>query len=88
MRQDVATAFEAFIERKWLDALNVATAEPATWKGDGEKTAPGVRAPDRAVGSGKGALRVTGAVNVVEQGNSPRSPSPLWELSFGRKYRA
>jgi hypothetical protein len=27
-------------------------------------------------------------VNVVEQGDSPRSPSPLWELSFGRKCRA
>jgi hypothetical protein len=88
MRQDVTTAFEAFVERKWLDALNVATEEPAPWKGDGEKTTPGVRAPDRAVGSGKGTLRVTGAVNVVGQGNSPRSPSPLWELSFGRKCRA
>jgi hypothetical protein len=88
MRQDVATAFEAFIERKWLDALNVAAAEPTTWKGDGEKTTPGVRAPDRAVSSGKGTLRVTGAVNVVGQGNPPRSPSPLWELSFGRKCRA
>ncbi len=88
MRQDVATAFEAFIERKWLDTLNVAAAEPATWKGDGEKTTPGVWAPDRAVSSGKGTLRVTGAVNVVKQGNSPRSPSPLWELSFGRKCRA
>jgi hypothetical protein len=33
-------------------------------------------------------LKVTGAVNVVEQRGSPRSPSPLWELSFGRKCRA
>ncbi len=32
-------------------------------------------------------LRVTGAVNVVEQRDPPRSPSPLWELSFGRKCR-
>ncbi len=31
---------------------------------------------------------MTGAVNVVEQRDSPRSPSPLWELSFGRKCRA
>jgi hypothetical protein len=33
-------------------------------------------------------LRVTGAVNVVEQKGSPRSPSPSWELSFRRKCRA
>ncbi len=31
---------------------------------------------------------MTGAVNVVEQKDSPRSPYPLWELSFGRKCRA
>jgi hypothetical protein len=88
MRQDAATAFVAFIERKWLDALNVAAAEPASWRGDGEKAAAGVRAPDKAASSGKGMLRVTGAVNVVEQRDPPRSPSPLWELSFGRKCRA
>jgi hypothetical protein len=88
MRQDVTTAFEAFIERKWLDALNVAAAEPTPWRGDGEKATTGMRAPDKAVSSGKGTLRVTGDVNVVEQKDSPRSPSPLWELSFGRKCRA
>ncbi len=88
MRQDTATAFEAFIERKWLDALNVAAAEPAPWRGDGEKTTTGVRAPDKTASSGRGMLRVTGAVNVVEQESSPGSPSPLWELSFGRKCRA
>ncbi len=88
MRQDVTTAFEAFVERKWLDALNVAAAEPASWRGDGEKAAAGMQSPDRAVGSGKGTLRVTGAVNVVEQRDPSRSPSPLWELSFGRKCRA
>ncbi len=31
---------------------------------------------------------MTGVVNVVEQKGSPRSPSPSWELSFGRKCRA
>jgi hypothetical protein len=88
MRQDVTTAFEAFIERKWLDALNVAAAEPASWKGDGERAVGGARAPDKAASSGKGVLRVTGAVNVVEQRDPPRSPSPPWDLSFGRKCRA
>ncbi len=33
-------------------------------------------------------LRLTGAVNVIERGETPRSPSPLWDLSFGRKCRA
>jgi hypothetical protein len=88
MRQDTATAFEAFIERKWLDALNVAAAEPTSWRGDGEKSSAGARAPDKTASSGRGMLRVTGAVNVVEQRDPPRSPSPLWELSFGRKCRA
>jgi hypothetical protein len=88
MRQDATTAFEAFIERKWLDALNVAAAEPASWRGDGERAVGGARAPDKAASGGRGVLRVTGAVNVVEQRDPPRSPSPLWELSFGRKCRA
>jgi hypothetical protein len=88
MRQDATTAFEAFIERKWLDALNIAAAEPASWKGDGKRAVGGARAPDKVAGSGRGVLRVTRAVNVVEQRDAPRSPSPLWELSFGRKCRA
>ncbi len=88
MRQDTATAFKAFIERKWLDALNVAAAEPASWRGDREKTTAGVRAPDKTASSGRGMLKMTGAVNVVKQRDPPRSPSPLWELSFGRKCRA
>jgi hypothetical protein len=88
MRQDMTTAFEAFIERKWLDALNVAAAEPAPWRGDGERAAVGAWAPDKAASGGRGVLRVTGAVNMIEQRDPPRSPSPLWELSFGRKCRA
>jgi hypothetical protein len=44
MGQDAALAFEEFIERKWLDALNIAATEPVPWKGDGEKGAKGPRA--------------------------------------------
>jgi hypothetical protein len=88
MGQDVTAAFETFIERKWLDALNIATAEPTPWRGDGERAATGPWAPDKAASGGKGTLKVTGAVNVIEQGEPPRSPSPLWDLSFGRKCRA
>jgi hypothetical protein len=41
MRQDATTAFEAFVQRKWLDALNIAAAEPAPWKGDRERAVGG-----------------------------------------------
>jgi hypothetical protein len=33
-------------------------------------------------------MRITGAVNVVEREEAPRSPSPQWDLSFRRKCRA
>jgi hypothetical protein len=85
MRQDATAAFEDFIERKWLDALNIAATEPTPWRGDGEKVAGGARIPDKASGSGKGAMRLTGAVNVIEREEAPRSPSPQWSLSFRRK---
>ncbi len=88
MQQDVATAFEGFVERKWQDALNVAAAEPTSWRGDGERANPGVRPPDRTITSGKGVLKITGAVNVVGQEAPPRSHSPSWDVSFGRKCRA
>jgi hypothetical protein len=88
LQQDVTTAFEGFVERKWQDALNVAAAEPASWRGDGEKTNSGVRPPDRTMGTSKGALKIMGAVNVVEQGISSRSHSPSWDVSFSRKCRA
>jgi hypothetical protein len=88
LQQDVATAFEGFVERKWQDALNVAAAEPASWQGDGERANPGARLLDKTTATSKGALRITGAVNVVEQGVPPRSHSPSWDVSFGRKRRA
>jgi hypothetical protein len=33
-------------------------------------------------------MRLTGAVNTIEQREAPRSPSPQWSLSFKRKCRA
>ena len=50
MGQDAAQAFEEFIERKWLDALNIAATEPAPWRGDREKAAGGMRMPEKASG--------------------------------------
>jgi hypothetical protein len=88
LQQDVTTAFEGFVEKKWQDALIIAAAEPASWRGDGEKANAGVWPPDRTTGTSKGALKITGAVNVVEQGIFPRSHSPSWDVSFGRKCRA
>jgi hypothetical protein len=88
LQQDVTTAFEGFVERKWQDALNVAAAEPVSWWGDREKASAGMRPPDRVTGTSKGALKVTGAVNVIEQGVTSQPYSPSWDVSFGRKCRA
>jgi hypothetical protein len=88
MQQDMATIFERFVERKWQDALNVAAVEPASWRGDGEKANPSVGSLDRTAATGKGTLRITGAVNVVEQKAPSRSHSPSWDVSFGRRCRA
>jgi hypothetical protein len=76
MRQDATSAFEDFIERKWLDALNIAATEPTPWRGEGEKVAGGARIPDKVSGSGKGAMRLTGAVNVIEREEAPGPPPP------------
>ncbi len=88
MDQDTALAFEEFIEKKWQDALNIAATEPTPWRGDGEKSAKVAHAPERAGGEGQGTLKLTGAVNVIEQGGGSRPASPQWDLSFKRKCRA
>jgi hypothetical protein len=88
VRQDATLAFEDFIERKWLDALNIAATEPAPWRGEGEKAVRRVRTPDKVSGGEKGAMKLTGAVNTIERGEAPRSPSPQWSLSFKKKCRA
>jgi hypothetical protein len=86
--QDTNLAFEDFIERKWHDAINIAATEPTPRGEEEEKTAGKARALDKAGGGERGTMRVTGAVNVVEQEGSPRSPSPQWGLSFRKKCRA
>ncbi len=88
MQQDVAATFERFVERKWQDALNLVAAEPVSWSTGKEKFSPNVGTQDRIAPTGKGVLKVTGAVNVVEQGTPSRSYSPSWDVSFGRKCRA
>jgi hypothetical protein len=76
MQEDMASAFEKFVERKWQDALNVAAVEPPAWGVEKEKTSSGRGAQDKAAHAGRGALKVTGAVNVIEQEVTPRSHSP------------
>jgi hypothetical protein len=88
MQQDVATTFERFVEKKWQDALNVAGAEPVPWYVGRERFSPNGGTLDRTAPINKGMLKVTGAVNVVEQRASSRSYSPSWDVSFGRKCRA
>ncbi len=84
----MTSAFERFVKRKWQDALNVAAAEPASWGLGRERPSPGGGAQDKVVPSSKRTLKVTGAVNVVEQRAPLRPPSPTWDVSFGRKCRA
>ncbi len=67
MQQDLTSAFERFVERKWQDALNIAAAEPASWSAGREKSSPGGGVQDEVATASKGMLKVTGAVNVVEQ---------------------
>jgi hypothetical protein len=88
MQQDLTSAFERFVERKWQDALNIAAAEPASWSMGREKSSSGAGVQDKVTPVSKGMLKVTGAVNVIEQKASPRPPSPSWDVSFGRKCRA
>ncbi len=57
MQQDVARVFERFVERKWQDALNIAAAEPAFWRGEGERANLGGAVFDRAALAGKGTLK-------------------------------
>jgi hypothetical protein len=85
MQQDVAATFERFVERKWQDALNVAAAEPVSWSVGREKFSPSGGTLDRTAPTSKGMLKVTGAVNMVEQRVPPRSHSQSWDVSFGRK---
>ncbi len=83
MMQDVATTFEKFVERKWQDALNVAAAEPASWSTGREKFSSNKGTSDEAAPPSRGTLRVTGAVNVIEQEGPPQIPLSL----LGRLHR-
>jgi hypothetical protein len=48
MQEDLGSAFEEFVERKWQDALNIAAAEPLPWGTEREKTNPGGHRQDGA----------------------------------------
>ncbi len=87
MREDLGSAFEGFVERKWQDALNVAAAEPLPWGTEKEKTTAGKGAMDKTSHAHKGAAKVSGAVNVVGQQSPPRPRSPSWDISSGRRRR-
>jgi hypothetical protein len=64
MREDLGTAFEGFVERKWQDALNIAAAEPLPWGTERENTATGKGAMDKTSHAHKGTGKVSRAVNV------------------------
>ncbi len=70
------------------DALNIAAAEPSSWRAEKEKVSSSRGAQDKATYASRGVPKVAGAVNVIEQETIPRSHSPSWDVSFGRKCRA
>jgi hypothetical protein len=88
MQEDLGSAFEEVVEQKWQDALTVAAAEPLAWGMEREKTNPGKGAMDKTLHTNKGVAKVSGAVNVVGQQSPPRSHSPSWDVSSGRRCRA
>ncbi len=90
MREDLGTTFERFVERKWQDALNVATAEPQPWQPEGPKRATtGKTAVEKAPQGHKGVGKAVGAANVVTQQPPHRAQLPAWEASAwaGRRCR-
>ncbi len=88
LREDLGSAFKGFVERKWQDALNVAAAEPQPWGVEREKAATSKAVADKASHVHKGAGKASGAVNVVSQQSPPRSHSPTWDTSSGRRCHA
>ncbi len=60
MQEDLASAFEGFVERKWQEALNIAAAEPSSGGVEKEKINSGKGAPDKATYVSKGAPKVSG----------------------------
>jgi hypothetical protein len=70
VREDLGTAFERFVERKWKDALNVAAAEPQPWELEGpkkEKITSGKAAAEKVPQGQKGVAKTVDAANVVTQ---------------------
>jgi hypothetical protein len=88
MQENLASAFEKFVERKWQDALNIAAAKPSSWGVEKERVRSSRGAQDKVTHASRGVPKVTGAVNVVKQETTPRPHSPSWDVSFGRKFRA
>ncbi len=72
MQENLASAFEKFVKRKWQDALNIAAAEPSSWGVEKEKISSSRGAQDNATYASKGVPKVTRAVNVVEQKTTPK----------------
>ncbi len=71
-----------------MDAINIAATEPVSGSREEERAGGRARAADKAGGSEKGVMRLTGAVNTVEREERPRSPSPHWDLSYRKRCRA
>jgi hypothetical protein len=62
VREDLGAAFERFVEWKWQDALNVATAEPQPEGPKKEKMTSSKAAAEKAPQGQKGVAKTVGAV--------------------------
>ncbi len=84
MQEDLGSTFEGFVEWKWQDALNVA-ATMGYGKGKDHRRQGGhgqaVACPQRSWQGVRGCECSRSAV-------SPRSRSPSWDISSGRRCRA
>jgi hypothetical protein len=92
IREDLGTTFERFMERKCLDALNLAAAEPQPWEPEGprrERTTISKAAVEKVPQGHKGVSKTVGTANVVTQQPPDRAQSPAWEASAwaGRRCR-
>jgi hypothetical protein len=70
VREDLGTAFERFVERKWKDALNLAAVEPQPWEPEGpkkEKMTSSKAVAEKAPQGQRGVAKTVGAANVVSQ---------------------
>ncbi len=91
VRGDLGATFEAYIEKKWKDALNVAAAEPQAWEAEDprrdmgyqDKPSGGWAPGERPATNARGAAKLVGAANVVHTIRHQGSGDARYRISRG-----